>query len=287
MGNELTKIIIGILLFSLAYYFFNKNNKPYFKKRAVLKDQFNKTTLSDDWEKRQEINLEILWLETIKSVKSEDLFKRNDNYEVKLILKRLSKDEIELPDKWILDDLYYFPFTQSIISGYGKVLAESEYELYKPEKILPFPKSIIIKAIHYTLDYLNYDNSLYYIPNKRNVADHLESVKFILINNFVDTTNINLPKKGIENMKIGSRLLHEKQSNKEKDNLNLINWRSEYDWINAANKYNDRNEFDLALKCIERAKNINSNIDNIKQVEELLYQNISEHYKNENDTDTE
>lgn len=287
MENVPVYIIIGIFGLGIVLQLYQKNKQnrtPYFNIKKRLDDDLSKATFSDDWQKRQKINLQILWLETIKEVDSRDFFlKKKEDDEVQSILARLSEDKIKFPNKWKLNDLYHAPFAQGIISDYGKVLVENGDDLYKPESILPYPKRIIKKAIYFTLDYLNYDKPLYEIPDKKKLADNLNGVKAFLTF-FVDTTNAYLPKDGFENAMVGQKL-REQQPDKQEDDLLLIDWRSESDWIAAALRYGDGNEFDSALKCIERVKNINPNSKNLKGAEGLLYQYMSEYYEKYKDTD--
>lgn len=282
---EVIYIIIGIYIIGLFFYFSQakKRSSQYFKIKKKLEDDLLQTKDFGDWKKRQEINLQLLWLKTIKQVESMDIFgKKKEENEVSSLLTQLSEDEIKFTIKWKLDDLRHFPFSQQIIAGYRKCLAENDYSVYKPESILPFPKHVIKKAIYFTFDYLNYDKPLYEIPDKQKRADNLNTLKFILTNNFVDTSQRDLPKEGLENFNVGQQLRKE-QPYKEEEDLLLIDWRSDINWIVEAVRYGDQDLFDFALACIEKAKAINPNNKDTKAVEGMLYLYMAEHYEKNND----
>ena len=281
-------IIIGVCALGLFAYFFQsmkERKSMYFNIKKKLEDDLAQAKFSGNWRKEQEINLQLLWLKIIKIIESNDIYggKKQEN-ELLSSLAELSEDEIKFPNRWILDDAYHFPFSQEIIAGYGKTLAENDYKgLYKPESILPFPKDIIKKAILFTFDYLNYDKPLYEIQDKKKVADNLNFTKLILLENFVDTSKIDLPKDVIENLHIG-RKLREKQPYKEEDDLRLIDWRSDMDWLVEAVKYGDNIKskyglLDYAPVCIEMAKGINPNNKDISAVEGILYFYMAKYYE--------
>lgn len=282
-------IIIGIVVFGILFSQLQKSKRshaPYFKTKKKLELELKNAAETNNWQKKQQINLELLWLKTIKDIRSRDMFSNKlDDSKVQLTLTQLSENEIRFPDKWKLDDLYNFPFVGNIIAGMGDLMVNSEYELYKPTSVLPFPKDIIIKAISFTFDYFNYDKPLYEIPEeeKKKQADNLNVVNHFLIEFIVDTHETNLPKKGLENFQVGSKLSKRHEYNEE-DELQLIDWRSEIDWIKRTVKYADKDNFDFALKCIEVAKLDNPNSDNLKEVEGMLYLHMSEYYEENNDS---
>ena len=283
-------IIIGIVIFGIIFSQYQKSKRsqsPYFKTKKRLEEELNIAVKTDDWQKRQEVNLELIWLKTIKDIESRDMFSNKlDDSKVQLTLSQLSENEIKFPDKWKLDDLYHFPFVGNIIAGMGNLMQNSEYELYKPISVLPFPKNIIKKAIYFTFDYFNYDKPLYEIPEeeKKKKAESLNDVKYFLIEFIVNTHETNLPKKGLENFSAGSKI-SETQKYKEEDDLQLIDWRSEIDWIKWTVQYTDKDNFDFALKCIEVAKVVNPNSANLKEVEGMLYLHMSEYYEEKDNKD--
>ncbi|GET28187.1 hypothetical protein [Prolixibacter sp. SD074] len=287
---EVIYIIIGIVIFGIIFSQYQKNKRsqsPYFKTKKRLETEFDNAVKTDDWQERQKVNLELIWLKTIKDIESRDMFSNNlDDSKIRLKLSQLSENEIKLPEKWKLDDLYHFPFVGNILAGMGDLLVNSEYQLYKPNSVLPFPKDIITKAIYYMFDYFNYDKPLYEIPEeqKKKQSESLNTIKFILIENIVDTNNTELPKQGIENFRVGNKL-SKGHEYKEENELQLIDWRNEVDWIKWTVQYADNNNFDFALKCIEVAKLGNPNSDNLKEVERMLYLHMSEYYEEKDNKD--
>lgn len=135
-------------------------------------------------------------------------------------------------------------------------------------------------------DYFNYDKPLYEIPEeqKKKQSESLNTIKFMLIENFVDTNNTELPKQGIENFQVGNKLSKGREY-KEENELQLIDWRNEVDWIKWTVQYADNDNFDFALKCIEVAKLRNPNSDNLKEVERMLYLHMSEYYEEKDNKD--
>ncbi len=287
---EVIYILIGIVIFGIIFSQYQKNKRnqsPYFKTKKRLELELDNAIKTDDWQKRQEVNLELVWLKTIRDIESRDMFSNKlDDSKVRLTLSQLSENKIKLPEKWKLDDLYHFPFAGNIIAGYGDVLAKSEYGFYKPNSVLPYPKDVIKKAIYFIFDYFNYDKPLYEIPDeeKKKQAENLNDVKYFLIECFVDTADTCLPNERIENFRVGKKL-RDSQKYKEEDDLQLIDWRNEVDWIKWTVQYADNYNFDFALKCIEVAKLGNPNSDDLKEVERMLYLHMSEYYEEKDNKD--
>jgi len=262
---------------------------------------------SGDWKKRQEINLQLTWLTVVKEVETRDIFGEKKSDDETSLLIKLTDEDIKFPKQWKLDDLFCYPFSQEIIAGYGKVLAENDYEgMFKPDSILPYPKDIIRKAILFTFDYFNYDKPLYEIPNKEDRANNLDTASVFLDMTFVDTGNEDIPKDGIANRIVG-RKFQEKQPEHDKiSDFKLIDWKSEIDWIvhgvRMIDKTNDYNwldttpqlsnlkekfqhdakisDYEWALACFERAKEINPISNDIKVVTGITYLSMAEFYSN-------
>lgn len=273
-------IIAGVLLIGLLFRFVqNKknSNSPYHKIQRKLKDDLLQANFSGDWRKMQAINLQLIWLKTIQEVESRDAIgNKNDTHKTSLLAK-LTEDEIRFPTKWKLDDFYHFPFSQEIIVGYGKLLDENDYKVYKPESILPYPKEVIKKAILFTFDYLNYDKPLYELPDKQKVADNLNSVKYILLENFVDTDKRELPKDGIENFRVGKQLREEQPIHEEED-LHLINWRSYMDWVRHGVNYADKEQYTEAFICFDKARELNPESTDLNIIVGIANWTIGERY---------
>jgi tetratricopeptide (TPR) repeat protein len=278
-------IIAGVILIGFLFRFVqNKksSNSPYHKIQRKLKDDFLSANFSGDWRRKQTINLQLIWLKTIKEVESRNTLGDKNGTDQTSILAKLTEDEIKFPTKWKLDDFYHFPFSQEILAGYGKLLTENDYKFYKPESTLPFPKKFIKKAILFTFDYLNYDKPLYEIPDKQKVADNLNSVKYILLENFVDTDKRELPKDGIENFRVGKQLREEQPINEERD-LHLITWRDYMDWIRHGVNHADKEQYTEAFICFDKARELNPESKDLDIIVGIANWTVGERYIDKGD----
>lgn len=225
--------IVGLVSIILIVNFrqsIRKKESAYFKVRKKLNDDFLQAEFLGDWRRKQEINLHLLWLEVLKDVYSKDMLgnKKSDNDE--FVISDLSLSKIQFPLKWKLDDLFCFPFAQKILSEYGRVLAENDYEgMFKPDSILPVPKAYIRKAILFTLDFLTLDEPIYIVHDKDKRIENLKKVSMFLNLSFIDTGNIDLPKSGIENHRVGNSIKEKLTKHTELDDLSLIDWRTSGD----------------------------------------------------------
>jgi tetratricopeptide (TPR) repeat protein len=263
------------LFFSFLYKTTKKlkeNNSPYFKLKNKLEEELLQATFLGDWKRRQEITLYLIWLDTIKKVESNNASNRISNKNKESIFTQLSPDNIKLPNKWDLYDFYCYPFSQEIISAYGKVLAENDYKgIYKPDSILPVPKHYIKKAILFTFDYLNLKESIYEVTEKNKRADNLNTVNTFLEVSFIDTGNCDLPKSSIENFNVGDVIKEKLPKRNELDDLNLIDWRSETDWIVQGVHYAEKKQYHYAFACYENARKISPESNQLNEILSLTY----------------
>lgn len=253
-------IIILIIIVTIANYIkkTNESNSPYIKIKKKLDEELLQADFLGDWKRSQEIKLQLIWLKTIREVEINDLYGQKKNLNTEAILSSLSIDDIRFPRTWNLNDFYCFPFSQEIISAYGKVLAENDYEgFFKPDSILPVPKIFIRKAILFTFDYLNLKNPIYLIEDKDKRAETLNTVNSFLENSFIDTGNEKLPKSLTENYKIGSTIKNNLSVHNDVEDLELIDWRSETDWIVRGIHYADNEDYAFAFACFHHAQKIN------------------------------
>ena len=203
-------ILGAIIIVVLIGYFFNQNkrrNSLYVKIRKRLNEEFTQASFTSDWKKRQELNLKLIWLDTIRDINMRDIFGRQKDKSTETeVLAKLSMNEIKFPVKWHLEDDVSYPFSQEIIQAYGKVLSENKYRgMYKPDNILPVPKDTIRKAIHFTFDYFNLKNPRYIVPDKDERIDNLNVLKLLLQTTFIDTGAEDLPKETAENCLAGDQ----------------------------------------------------------------------------------
>ncbi len=279
-------IIGGLIVARLLFNSIKRkkeSNTPYLKIKKKLDEDLLQANFSGDWKRKQEINLHLLWLKTLDEVESRDmLFGRQKNENKATLLAKLTFDDIKFPLKWKLDDLYCFPFSQEIISAYGKVLAENNYKgMFKPDSILPVSKNYIRKAILFNFDYFNLKESIYEVPDKEKRIENLSSINIYLDMSFIDTDNDDLPQSGHENYKVGNAIKKKLPTHNDLEDFNLIDWRTEKDWIVLGINYADKEQYDSALACYEQVKKINPDSKDLKSVLSLTYlQKGEQHYKN-------
>ena len=201
------------------------DNSPYMTTKKKLDEELLHATLSGNWERRQEINLHFLWLETLKNVNNKFGLEKDESETA--ILATLSFDEIKLPLKWKLNDYYCFPFSTEIISAYGIVLAENDYKgMYKPDSILPVPKNYIRKAFLFCFDYFKLENPIYDVSDKDKRIDLLSESSMFLHISFINTGNDDLPKSVHENLEVGKVLKEKWFKHDELEDIDLVDWRT-------------------------------------------------------------
>jgi tetratricopeptide (TPR) repeat protein len=278
-------ILTGLILAGLLINFLKQKKEdasPYLKIKKKLDKDLLQANFSGEWKRRQEINLQLLWLKTINEVESRDIFSGKKSESETKILSMLSFDDIKFPLKWKLQDFYCYPFSQEIISAYGKVLAENEYKgIFKPDSILPVPKSYIKKAILFTFDYFNLKEPMHEVSDKDKYVDNLNSVNVFLDLYFINTGDDDLPKSGIENSKAGHLIKKKQPQHNGLEDLNLVDWRTEIDWMALGINYADKEQYDYAFTCYEQVKKLNPENKDLKPILSLTYLHKGEkHYEN-------
>jgi hypothetical protein len=255
-----------------------------------LREELAITIFRNDWERRQIIGFELLWIETVREV-SIDLYKGIKDK--KTIISSLTAEDIKLPDKWELNSLFILPTCQKIIDACRKVFANNEYKgAYKPESILPFPKKIIRKAILYMLDYKDNKEAFYSIELDEATKNNLEEIKAYLEVWYLPVNQ--LPKDVLNNMWQG--LYHSDMQTKMyppnncsgllnlKDvDLHLIDWYDIKDWLEEAERYTKENCFDFAFICYEKAKEMEANNEEIVTGLRLAYYLNAKYCEKRND----
>jgi hypothetical protein len=268
--------------FIINYYKTKKEkDSPFNKIRKKLEEDLMQYKFSGDWEQCQRINLKLLWLKTIKEVESRDSLGNRQEVSDDQLLSKLTFEDIKFPLRWSLSDFYCYPFAQEIISAYGIILANNDYNgMFKPESILPVPKEFIRKAILYTFDYFNLKSPIYQVPDKANRAKNLNQVNAILYISFINTKNEDLPKSGIENYNVGNSFKQKQSEYNEVNDLKLIDWRSDLEWIAKGVHYTDAKQFDYAIASFDMAKIINPNSKDLQIISAITYFTMGlEHFK--------
>lgn len=278
--------IVGILFLLVVVFRSQKRKKTTstfeeIKKRVEL--DLAQAKFSNNWKERQKLNLQLLWLNSVKDVNLKNVTNRvTKGRSSNEILDAITEDELRFPMKWDLNSIYHYPFIHGIISKFGESLGDKGYKgLYKPNNALPFPKTEIIKAFHYAYDFLNMENPPYPIEDKEAFIDNMDIIKISLYMNYVETKNSELPDEGVQNILIGQKLLKEAESLNEVDEFNLLDWRSEELWLNSSIQYMNEDEYDVAEKCLNKAKNLNPISKNVKNHFGLFYLLKAEYYEGE------
>jgi tetratricopeptide (TPR) repeat protein len=282
-------VAAGIIL---AVFFMNlyldrkKSHSAYYKLMKKLLEDQELCGFSGDWERKQEINLQILWLEAIREIEMRDIFGDKKEESESSVLSKLSDVDIKFPLCWNLDSLYHLPFAQNIVSGYGKILAENDYKgMYKPNNILPYPKKIIKKAIYFIFDYLNSEKPLYDIKDKKEYAENLNAIKTFLSISFIETGNNDLPKSGIENFEIGKVFFDKQPIENEVDDLMSIDWLDSKGWLLRGAREANINNWDFAIPCYIRSLELDPHYSQAHHCIGLAYHHKKqytksiEHYK--------
>jgi hypothetical protein len=216
--------IIVLVLIGFAIQKLNEFKSPYYKISKKLKEDLLQANFTSDWRNRQEINLRLLWLDTIKEMESKDFLGKKKEEDISSLTAKLSETDLTFPIKWKLSDDRIPKFAERIIQDFGRVIADSKYKgMYKPDNILPYPKTFIKKSIMYTLDYSEYDKAVYKAENKDSMTENLKALYSALNRFFVDTGNEDLPIETIDNMDKG-KLFYERQE-PTKDEDRLFDWR--------------------------------------------------------------
>jgi hypothetical protein len=200
-----------------------EKNSPYKKLLKKFKEEYLLADFSGDWKKKQEINLQILWLKTVLEVENKLKQESNNSQGETYHIIKLLIDDVRFMSKWELDDFYCFPFAQAIVESYKKVLSDIGFNaMYKSNSILPLPKNYIRKAILFLLDYLRLENPIYEISNKQQYIDDLHLISADLDRLFIETGNTELPTTLAENRKVGNELLGKQDDLIEEEKL--IDW---------------------------------------------------------------
>lgn len=208
-----TSMFIASILLFITYTILLSHLSNYFSAERKLNKILITAKKEQGWQKIQEINLQILWLNIIRDLVIRDLtyFKKPEDQEINTALGKLSKDEIIFPSELNLADEEHHLLALRVSSDFGKLLAENDFKglLYKPESILPYPKTAIMKMMQFLVESIKNKNFESNIDNKpKNVSDDeylnkLEGCMAYLELYFIDINEKKLPKTEFENIDVG------------------------------------------------------------------------------------
>lgn len=88
---------------------------------------------------------------------------------------------------------------------------------------------------------------------------------------FIDTGNDDLPKSVKENFIVGNAIKEKSPKHNELEDFNLVDWRTETDWIVQGVHYADQELYAYALACYEQAEKLNPDSKDLKTVLSLTY----------------
>jgi hypothetical protein len=207
-----TSMFIASILLFITYTILLSYLSHYISAERELNKILITAKKEQDWQKIQEINLQILWLNIIRDLVIRGLtnFKKPEDQEINTALGKLSKDEITFPSELNLTDEKHHLFALRVSSDFGKLLAENDYKgAYKPESILPYPKTAIMEIMQLLVKSIKNKHFDLNINNKPdNVSDgeylkRLEGCMAYLEFFFIDINENELPKTVLENVNIG------------------------------------------------------------------------------------
>lgn len=185
---EVYFIVMFILLIGGYLLEMKKQRKqfdlPYFKIKKQLEKELSMARFSDDWKHRQELQLQLVWLDVFKLVFNSIPQSDNKVEKEKSYLGSLSYEEIKFPilnlDGTILEHFFFcFTVVQNVLKEIqnGNTLICSQKEFF-------YPKNAIIEIINFfkgIMDY--YTDSPIDVEYYKNLP---ESVK----NNLVETVKL-------------------------------------------------------------------------------------------------
>lgn len=184
--------------------------------------------------------------------------KKNQNFSLK------SNDVQSIPLKWDIRNESHHQLAEKIVQSFADILAV-EKRYYLPNKFLPYNKNLINKSIFYLIDYQSYGRYKT-IKNNDEYLHNLNQLSHSLNNHFVETDGDMLPFETSKNYNEGKKYLSIYPPPNEADLLDLIDWRTEEQWIIKGVKLAyDYNQIELGKKCLEKALEINPKNEKTKQ----------------------
>ena len=196
--------------------FKKKEKSPFEIIKEKLHSEFYEAKFSGNWKLRQEIQLKLKWLETVKNqnkvwdemlkeIFPKDLLNISDSMDV----SKMDTDEFIFPQELNDQEMLHYKFSETIYKDYAKVIADSgKYHdcLYKPASMLPYPKEYIAKTIQFTINCLHIENPFFVTPTNKD--EIISRLKVILVNlpMFINANEKELPSERMENLMKGNEL---------------------------------------------------------------------------------
>jgi hypothetical protein len=118
---------------------------------------------------------------------------------------------------------------------------------------------------------VNLQKPLSDVSHKEKLAPVLKETIGLLTVSFVDIGNENLPKDGMENLRVGKIFKEQQQEFSEKDEVKIIDWRTDVEWIKSGIYSVSKNNFEYAFACYNQAEKINSESSLLKSAWQDFY----------------
>lgn len=187
------------------FSFLKKEKTPVQQLTDLLKLQLKEAIFNNDWKRRQEIALKLLWLDCIKNEENilKEVFGR---FYFEGLSKKLSNADVEViafPENLDSKNLIHLKFSGIIIHDLGVVIEEGgkwKNCVYKPDAILPYPKEYLNYVLEFALLKAEQDNA------SKEKIKLLKGGKFLLNENFLSIPPEEVPTDLMGNMTFGTSL---------------------------------------------------------------------------------
>lgn len=203
--------IIGLGVFGLFYEKQKIKRTPFYKLKKKLEDDLLIANFESNWRRRQEINLQLLWLEALYEDEKEDSFgadKEKSEYD---ILKKISVEDLKFPKQKDEEYFSHVRFAHKITQSYGNIWANDfkhKVRLYKPEGALLLPKEAIS-------DWMRFYLTCKELP--KGMEEPMQGL-LPLLDDFIPFDVTEVPIEHKENREFGRKWEEENSINKFKNN---------------------------------------------------------------------
>lgn len=182
------------------FSFFKKEKTPLQQLIDFLNLRLKEAAFNNDWEKRQEIALNLLWLDCIKNEEAilKEIFGQFYLKGLANNISNLNVEDFTFPEELDPNNLIHLKFSEKVIQNFGAVLENAgkwKNCLYKPDSILPYPKYYIIFNIEFILSEGKISEKM---------KQHLKASLTFLDSYFIEINPRELPTNQTDNIKVGT-----------------------------------------------------------------------------------
>jgi len=250
MVETITLIIVGIA--GIAFFLYNRTRAKeslYHRTDKRFREELSIANITNDWRRRQSIQLQLLWFSVVKKVRSSSPLFQLESRDIEQELNELEETELRFPQPWSLVDMYCYPLAKTILASVGDLMV-SKPSIYYKEEDLHVPREYIAKSVHFLTDYLNLEEPLYTIPDKPVLADLLGVINATILSEGLDASVIR------EN---------------DLSQLQVIDWRSVDQWLVESARHAAKDQYDFAIACCERAASVDRYHKSIESVSGIIH----------------